>query len=90
MSVVNLPKIDSFLPACSSCINYKNDDYKTLIIGMVCVPDTMCQTGKQVQNLVLWRNGQDKSEYTEFQDQICDGEFLQETCKTEWHERRVY
>ena len=57
---------------------------------MVCAPDTWHEPGKQVQNLILWRNGQDKSEYTKFQDQICDGEFLQETCKTEWHERRVY
>ena len=57
---------------------------------MVCAPDTWHETEKQMQNLVLWRNGQDKSEYTKFQDQICDGEFLQETCKTEWHERRVY
>ena len=68
----------------------QNDYYKTLIVGMVCVSNTLCETGKQMQNLVLWRNGQDKSEYTEFQDQICDGEFLQETRKTKWHERRVY
>ena len=57
---------------------------------MVCAPDTWHESGKQVQNIILWRNGQDKNKYTEFQDQICDGEFLQETCETEWHERRVY
>jgi len=67
----------------------QNDYYKTLIIGMVCVPDTLCKTGKQMQHIVLWRNGQNKSEHTEFQNQICDGEFLQETRKTKWHERRV-